>query len=164
MDMKILASGLGWMGNGIESITTNVEEIILSARYDIMIGAYNISTGASDILNLIKDPLSRGVEVSILVNKYDKLHPAAQAMLRSYAKTSLNFKLYDFTHPDGFDLHAKFIVVDRERAFIGSSNISRRGFLENHELAVMLEGPDCYKVSRAFESLVLHQYTRKILL
>ncbi|WP_375165362.1 phospholipase D family protein [Paenibacillus taichungensis] len=103
-------------------------------------------TGASDILNLIKAPLSRGVEVSILVNKYEILHPAAQAMIRSYAKTSHNFKLYDFTHPDGCDLHAKFIFVGRERVLIGSSNISRRGFLENHELAVTLEGPECYKI------------------
>lgn len=162
MEIKILATGLGWMGNGIESITANVEELILNAQYEIMICAYNISTGASDVLELINVPLSRGVDVRILVNQFHNHHSAAQAMLASFLRKSLNFKLYDFSHPDGFDLHAKMIVVDRERAIIGSSNISRRGFFENHELAVMLSGQDVNKVANAFEKLLAHQFTKKI--
>jgi cardiolipin synthase len=162
MEIKILATGLGWMGSGVESITTNLEELILNAQYEIMIGAYNISTGASDVLELINVPLSRGVDVRIIVNQFYKHHSAAQAMLTSFLRKYLNFKLYDFTHPDGFDLHAKMIVVDRERAIVGSSNISRRGFFENHELAVMLTGRDVSKVANAFEKLVTHQFTKKI--
>lgn len=162
MDIKILATGLGWMGNGVESITANIEELILNAKYEILIGAYNISTGASDVLELINVPLSRDVDVRILVNQFHNHFPAAQAMLLSFSRKYLNFKLYDFTHPDGYDLHAKMIVVDRERAIIGSSNISRRGFFENHELAVMLTGREVSKVANAFERLVTHQLTKKI--
>lgn len=162
MEIKILATGLGWMGNGVESITANLEELIQNAQYEIMICAYNISTGASDVLELINVPLSRGVDVRILVNQFHNHHPAAQAMLVSFSKKFLNYELYDFTHPDGFDLHAKMIVVDRERAIIGSSNISRRGFFENHELAVMLTGREVNKVANAFEKLINHQLTKKI--
>ncbi|MDR4998969.1 phospholipase D family protein [Brevibacillus parabrevis] len=162
MEIKILATGLGWLGNGVESITANLEELILNAQYEIMICAYKISTGASDVLELINAPLSRGVDVRILVNQFHNHHSAAQAMLASFSRKFINYKLYDFTHPDGFDLHAKMIVVDRERAIIGSSNISRRGFFENHELAVMLSGQDVNKVANAFEKLVTHQFTKKI--
>ncbi|GIP18656.1 endonuclease [Paenibacillus montaniterrae] len=162
MEIKILATGLGWMGSGVESIKANLEELIQNAKYEIMIGAYNISTGASDVFELIDVPLSRGVDVRILVNQYQNHHPAAQDMLRSFYRKYLNFMLYDFTHPDGYDLHAKMIVVDRERAIIGSSNISRRGFFNNHELAVLLTGQEVKKVASAFEKLVTHQHTKKI--
>ncbi|MDQ0878967.1 phosphatidylserine/phosphatidylglycerophosphate/cardiolipin synthase-like enzyme [Paenibacillus sp. V4I3] len=161
-DIKILATGLGWLGNGVESFTSNVEEIILGAKYEVLVGSYNISTGAMDVLELFNTPLSRGVDVRILINKYNEHHSAVRSYLESLSRKYMGISIYDFTHPDGFDLHAKMIVVDREKAIIGSSNISRRGFFENHELSVMITGNQVSKVASAFDSLVSHNMTRKI--
>jgi len=57
-------------------------------------------------------------------------------MLRLYS----HFYIYNFCPPDQRDLHAKVIVFDRNRALVGSSNLSRRGLENNLELGIIVEG------------------------
>ncbi|NOJ73981.1 phospholipase D-like domain-containing protein [Paenibacillus alvei] len=161
MSIKILATGLGWLGNGVESITTNTEQLLLNARYEICIAAYNISSGALEFLEQINTPLSRGVDVRILVNKYKNHHPRVINFFEGLSKRYGTVSIYDYIQQDGYDLHAKMVIVDRECAIIGSSNMSRRGLFENHELAVMITGDEVEKVQGAFDLLCTNKYTTR---
>ncbi|WP_409346931.1 phospholipase D family protein [Paenibacillus sp. MBLB4367] len=161
-NIKVLATGLGWLGNGVESITTNVEELFNSAKYELFIAAYSISAGALEVILMLNTPLSRGVDVRLLINKYEQIHPSVKSIFDDFSKKYMNISIFDFNHPDNYDLHAKMIVADREKAIIGSSNISRRGFFENHELAVMITGNEVIKVASAFDSLLANKLTRKV--
>lgn len=71
IDIRVLATGLGWLGQGIESIGTNVEQLIINAQDEILIGAYSIGTGAMGLLDLLKPPLERKVEVKLIVNRFE---------------------------------------------------------------------------------------------
>ena len=60
------------------------------------------------------------------------------------------------------DLHAKVIVVDRRKAIIGSSNLSRRGFLTNYELALLLEGSTATTVASVVDKLLASPHVLRI--
>ena len=65
-----------------------------------------------------------------------------------------HFHLYDFLVEAGSSLHAKAIVADHRAALIGSSNMSRRGLLANHELALLVDGPAAATAGRAMDALI----------
>ena len=46
------------------------------------------------------------------------------------------------------------VVAHRHMALVGSSNLSRRGLLNNHELAVLVEGLAAVDVARALDLLL----------
>ncbi|WJH31339.1 phospholipase D-like domain-containing protein [Paenibacillus sp. CC-CFT742] len=161
-ELKILATGLGWLGNGVESITLNTQQMICHAKYEICIAAYNIGPGAISFIELLHHPLSRGVDVRILINKFSKHPNVVKSKLDELFKRYSTITLYDFVHPEGYDLHAKMIIADREKAIIGSSNISKRGFFDNHELAVLMSGNEVLKIANAFESLIRNTMVKKV--
>jgi phosphatidylserine/phosphatidylglycerophosphate/cardiolipin synthase-like enzyme len=160
--IKVLATGLGWLGNGVESISTNVDELFMNAKYELFIAAYNISAGASDTIQMLTTPLTKGVDVRLLINKFELLHPSVISMLETLARRYVNISIYDFNGVENFDLHAKMIIADREKAIIGSSNISKRGFFDNHELAVLVSGVEVLKMANAFESLLRNSMVKKV--
>ena len=98
--------------------------------------------------------LDRGVRVSMVVNRLESQSVEATSRLRGFAGSYPHFRLYDFARDPGFDLHAKVVVVDRRMALVGSSNLSRSGLLNNHELAVLVEGLAAADVARALDLLV----------
>jgi cardiolipin synthase len=63
--------------------------------------------------------------------------------------------LYGFSDEQEYDLHAKVIVADRKMALVGSSNLSRRGLLNNHELALFVEGKTVEQIASAIDKLLL---------
>ena len=65
-----------------------------------------------------------------------------------------HFQLYNFLGEAGSSLHAKAIVVDHRAALIGSSNMSRRGLLANHELALLVDGEPAATAGRAMDALI----------
>jgi len=154
MDIQVLATGLGWMGGGIESIHSNIEELVCGSQHEIMIGAYSIGQGALDFLDVLAIPLKRRVVVRMVINRF-KDHPLAiQERLLTLMRFHLNLEIHDFAPEDGSDLHAKLVIVDRDKAVIGSSNLSRRGFVTNHELAVRLQGTNVRMLAQAFDTLL----------
>jgi len=61
-------------------------------------------------------------------------------------------------------LHAKLIVVDRSIALVGSSNLSWKGLILNHELAVLIEGPTAAKVGNLIDVLAKDTRTKPVML
>lgn len=49
-------------------------------------------------------------------------------------------KIVDFYDPRGEELHAKVIVVDRQKAVVGSAYFTRNGMVLNREIAVLING------------------------
>lgn len=164
MDIRVLATGLGWMGGGIESIQSNIEELVSTAQHEIMIGAYSIGPGAIDFLDVLEIPLDRGVEIRMIVNRFEDHPLPVKERLLALMRSHLNLSVHDFSPDDGSDLHAKLVIVDRDKAVIGSSNLSKRGFVTNHELAVRLENPNVSMLAQAFDTLVSSGMTKRVFL
>lgn len=161
--VTIAVTGLAWMGHGIGSVYTTIEELLTSACDEIQIAAYGITPGAKEFLELIAACLSKGLIVTLIVNKFGKQPKEIQKMIGELARRYPHFNLFGFQPKErNEDLHAKLIVVDRSRALIGSPNLTWRGLVSNHELAVVVDGPAAGTVAGLLDMLARDSRARPI--
>lgn len=158
---SVVATGAGWLGSGIGSIETALEDIFDQARRDILLTVYSI--GAVDRLIVwLETALTRGIAVTLVINALDDQPREASTALRHLATAYPHFRLYQFIPSEGVDLHAKAVVADHSAALIGSSNLSRRGLLTNHELALLVRGSVASDIAEAIERLVSSRYVARV--
>jgi cardiolipin synthase len=152
---RVVATGPAWLGAGTGSVDSALEDLMRGAAREIQVAAYRVTTSASDFLRLLKSRLDAGVRVSLVINRLSAQDDSITRSLRDLARTYSHFELYDF-QPKGEreDLHAKVIVVDRERALLGSANLTGRGLVANHELGVVLSGKIARDLGAALDRLV----------
>ena len=142
------------MGAGIGSIESAIDDIFRTATDEITLSVYTIGTGSDLLFQWLERALERGVQVSLIINSLEDQPPDVVKSLRSINDKYHHFHLYDFQGEPGSALHAKAIVADHRLALIGSSNMSRRGLLANHELALLVEGPVAATAGRAMDALI----------
>jgi cardiolipin synthase len=152
---QVVVTGLAWMGSGIGSIESAMERIFREAEHEILITSYAISNAADLMLEWFETALARGVLIRMVINRVYEQPSDVVARLENLHRTYPHFYLYGFTDEQEYDLHAKVIVADRKMALVGSSNLSRRGLLNNHELALFVEGKAAEQVASAIDKLLL---------
>lgn len=156
--VKVVVTGIAWMGGGIGSIESALEKLFKEANQEIVMTVYAISSGSDLVFEWLEAALARGVKVRIVVNRFHSQHPGAVRRLLDLAGTYNHCELFSFSGEEENDLHAKVIAVDRKVALIGSSNLSRRGLQANHELAVVVEGTEVDVIASALDRLFRSQY------
>lgn len=139
--VNIVVTGTTWMGSGVGSIESALEQLFREAEQEIALTAYAISSSADLLFDWLEMALARGILINAVINHLTEQPHDVVTRLRRLVTTYPHFHLYDFISEDEADLHAKAIVADRRIALIGSSNFSRRGLLKNHEIAVLVQGP-----------------------
>ena len=149
---SVVVTGTAWMGGGIGSIESALERLFREAKHDVLATAFSIGTGANVLLEWMERSLARGIRNTLIVNGLASQPASVIQQLYDLTAVYRHFHLYDFT--GDADLHAKVVVVDHRVALVGSSNLSRRGLLANHELAVLLEGDAAADVARALNLLI----------
>ena len=155
-------TGLAWMGSGIGSIESAMERLFREATNEIMITSYAISNATDGLLEWFELALSRGILVKMVINHLAEQPDDVVVKMFRLGRNYPHFKLYDFTGDEENDLHAKAIVVDRRLALIGSSNLSRRGLLTNHELAILIEGTSVGEVAQALDKLLASHMVKEV--
>lgn len=161
--VSVVVTGLAWMGRGTRSITSTIEEMLTSALDEIQVAAYMITRGAEDFIKLVDHCLSRGVRVTLIVNRFRKQPKEIQNIVVQLVRRFPHFNLLEFDPTDqSEDLHAKLIVVDRSKALVGSPNLSWKGFVLNHELAVIIEGPAAARIGNLLDTLAKDSRTKVI--
>ncbi|MCZ7570687.1 MAG: phospholipase D family protein [Ardenticatenaceae bacterium] len=160
--VSVAVTGIAWMGSGTGSIESALERLFREAEQEIGLTAYTVSSGADLLFDWLEAALARGVQVRLVVNRLDSQPADVATRLKRLATTYSHFHLYDFRCESEADLHAKAIIADRRLALVGSSNLSRRGLLANHELAVLIEGPAAADVARAMDRLFASRYVMSI--
>lgn len=157
-DVKIAVTGQAWLGSGIIAIESVLERTFREAKHEILIIAYVVTGGADLLFEWIEGSLIRGVEVKIVINQLNRHSKNVITFFHRMNETYPHFHLYEFDPQERNDLHAKVIVTDRTRAFIGSSNLSKRGLHLNHELGIVIENSAAADVARAIDSLIASKY------
>lgn len=163
LSLRVAVTGSSWMGGTIGSVDTALRELISGASRELQIATYELRMDATHLLDLLEDRLGAGVTVTIVVNRLDAKPTAVRQYLLELVQTYSHCHLYTFEPPtEDEDLHAKLVVADRERMIIGSANLSWRGLVENHEIAVRLEGADVASVASAVDKLLGSSHLRPI--
>jgi len=161
--VKVVVTGLAWMGRGVRSIDSVIEEMLTDASDEIQIAIYKITEGARDFIQLITNCLNRGIRVTLIVNRFVEQPEEIQVVIAQLVRQFLHFELLEFHPKDRMeDLHAKLIVVDRSKALVGSSNLSWKGLILNHELAVLVEGAAAAKIANLIDTLATDKRTRPV--
>ena len=152
--VRVVVTGTDWMGSGIGSIESAIDELFRNAADEIMLSVYTIGTGADLVFRWLEGALARGVQVRLIINSLHKQPADVIARLLETAGRYPHFHLHDYRGDFESALHAKTAVADRKVALVGSSNMSRRGLLANHELALYLQGPTAAIVAQALDALI----------
>lgn len=154
MTPALFASGSEGVGAGVRSIETGLHEGLAGARRRIVASVYLLGEAAFDLPETwIADALSRGVDVVLVVNRWDAQRRVAAAPLERMARADPRLKVWNWDRSDRHDMHAKVVVAGDRIALIGSSNLSGNGLLHNHERAVMVKGEVAAAASRLVVSL-----------
>lgn len=161
-EIRVLVSGLAWMGSGAGSIEAAIEELLGNSRREILITVYSISQ-AERIFALLEEALIRGVEVRMIVNCLREQYPSVQNKLENLRAKYRHFFLYSFeSGEEQSNLHAKVLISDRQYALVGSSNLSYSGMVINHELALLVNGKGAVEAAMAIDRLMNSEYCKWI--
>lgn len=162
-EVQVLVTGLAWMGGGMRSIARVLDELLASANDEVMVTAYTVGSTSEHIFGWLENLLARGIKVRMVVNHLERQIPEVVNALKTLASQYPHFHLYSFeSEEENTDLHAKIIVVDRKKALTGSANISHRGWIANHELALLVDGRPAGDIALAIERLLQSKFCVRV--
>lgn len=143
------------VGAGFRSIESILRESFDTAKDEVVMTAYSMSIVDDRVFGLIENALSRGVRVTVIVNNLLEQPGRVVEELGILARRFPHLHVFSYQgNEERGDLHAKVVVIDRRLAIVGSSNLSFRGLVKNHELAVMVEGAQAGLVASAIDRLL----------
>jgi phosphatidylserine/phosphatidylglycerophosphate/cardiolipin synthase-like enzyme len=162
--VRAVVSGSAWMGSGLGSIESALYHLFARADNEVLIVAYAIGSTTTTFFQQLVHLLQRGIRVRMVMNRFSLQPLAVQQKLIALQKDQAHLlQLVSFApQSEEADLHAKVIVVDRDMALVGSANLSHRGFLDNHELSVIVEGAAAAEIARAIDVLCMSPYATPV--
>jgi phosphatidylserine/phosphatidylglycerophosphate/cardiolipin synthase-like enzyme len=161
--VDLAVTGLAWLGAGAPSVDQELRNLVRSARREISACAYSITTNALSLLAEIDEVVAQGVTATLVVNALTEQHADVQSFLRGAARARDRWRIYDFVASGpAAELHAKVVVVDRSAALLGSANLSYRGLVANHEIAVVVRGPTAESIASRIDMLTNGPSARRL--
>ena len=141
----LLATGERLVGEGVRAFDAVIAGLLETARREIQIAIYRIDASALPLLDLLEQAAAREVWILILVSALEDQPAPVRERLESMGRRP-RVRVVDFRRAAGGLLHAKVVLVDRERAVIGSANLTWGGLVANHELGVLMEDPEAGEI------------------
>lgn len=132
--ISLVATGEKWIGYGIRSFPSVVDELTSSAKRELVMTIYVISDMKT--VELLKDALKRGINVDIFIN-------SAASSSVTYATKEILATRDEFTNLRVYEikeqvLHAKILVCDAESVLLGSANPTFSGMILNYEMGFIV--------------------------
>jgi phosphatidylserine/phosphatidylglycerophosphate/cardiolipin synthase-like enzyme len=155
---SLAVTGLGWLGSGAPSVEQEMLALVRGARREIALCAYSVTAGAMPMLKEMAEVVAQGVSATLVVNAFFEQPMEVQSFLRAAARAQARWRLFDFTSSGpAAELHAKVLVIDRSVALLGSANLSFRGLVANHEMALVVRGPMAEVIASRIDMLTQGQ-------
>ncbi len=162
---RVLATGrLLIGGNDVGQIGRSLSDLMAETRTELIIVAYRFTIAVQDFREAFERVLSRGCRVCLVLDCPPEA--ASDDSSNEYLHRKIvefpNLEVWDFlgTPVQGSSvghvgqLHAKVVVADRRKAVVGSANFSRNGLLENHEIAVLVQGKPALAVAKSVDRML----------
>ena len=138
-----------------------VRQIILEAQKEILITGYAISEYFDEIFSVIINKNLSGVNIKFFVD--DNINNLSYMETIKNLKGLNNLELYKYQKNESLSsLHAKVIVVDNQKAFVSSSNLSYNGMVNNVEIGTIIRGAKVREIDNLFKQLIDNRYFIKI--
>lgn len=130
------------------------ENFYLSGKSNLIVSPLNSRQTISDLINNAKEKIvvemevladkniidlltekSKSVEVRIIIPPKEDISSNKKA-IEKFEKNGVQFRVLKNPYP-----HAKLILIDNEKAYVGSVNLSTQSMDENRELGIILTEP-----------------------
>jgi len=135
VNIRIVASGEEWVGYGIRSFSSVIEEVISNARKKLVMTIYVLTD--MNIVKGLQKALERGISVEIFI--YFPSHYPENEAVDEFIKMESRYDYLKIHRIKNEVLHAKVLVADGETALVGSANPTFGGMVRNYELGFLVE-------------------------
>jgi phosphatidylserine/phosphatidylglycerophosphate/cardiolipin synthase-like enzyme len=134
--------------------------LVESARHELVISTPFLRL-SNELYRAIKARKRAGVAITLVTSRFDsKIIPKIQTQNRDIKRlTKLGVTIDQKVSTD--DLHAKLIIADGERAYLGSHNLNMRGTFMDLEAGLLIDNPEAAQVIRAFALDTLSPYIKR---
>ncbi|GGY25884.1 phospholipase D-like domain-containing protein [Paludibacterium paludis] len=116
-----------------------------AARSDIAIGAFYVNSRSGTALDRVIGRLEaagrRGVKIRFLMEEKGRFAADEATIARLRAIPNLEFRFLDFGKLGGGIVHAKYLIVDKQVAYVGSQNFDWRSLEHIHETGLKITEP-----------------------
>ncbi len=155
--VSILVTGDAFLGKGMRSIETVIEELIENSENEIQITTYSLTDWSERFIVGLQKAAARGVTITIVINNLSEQNPSdSSEKMKKLSELYPHVKLLSFDRKiTGSTLHAKLLVVDRKIAIVGSANFTYSGMTKNQEIAVQIRGDPSGKIAECIDALSL---------
>lgn len=144
-----------------ESILTESLELIKKADDRLwLVSPYLSEEAFGKLKPALQTAVNQGATISLLT-RYLTYGDDDSEYNREFARRLMdvpelaaNTRLYEYINEETWDtFHAKVIIADQEQAYLGTANVTHKGFLSNLELGVLFQGEPVIHLANLFESL-----------
>lgn len=171
---ELVASPRSMLPEGTEWSLTQLLQLLRSARTEIEVQTLNFSThergGAwREIENELRAAAARGVQVRLLVsdwnlrgNKFESIHTLG-AVPGITVRVAFIPEASRGPIPYARVIHSKYMVIDQETLFLGTSNLEKDYFYNSRNVEIILRKPDtALQAHSVFQRLWTSEYVRDV--
>ncbi|AZN39560.1 phospholipase D-like domain-containing protein [Paenibacillus albus] len=131
--------------NQIEDLFSTIHKLITDSREEIILASpFFEEEGVNMLANTLQYAIRRGVKVKIITRRTSENISIIKKLISNIdgglRKNLLIYEYRERIEGESFTFHAKVLVSDRSRAYLGSANFTQYGFERNIELGVLLKG------------------------
>lgn len=135
-----------------------VRQLLNEAKSHILITGYAISEYFNDIFDLILIKSNQGIQVDLYV---DDNHQVSQ-FLNQFKDNVHSINIFTYQGKDFSSLHAKVLIIDYQKAFVSSANLSYNGIVNNLELGTLITGKKVTTLNQIFDELYSQGYFKRL--
>lgn len=135
-----------------------VRQLINEAKTHILITGYAISEYFNDIFDLVLARSEQGIQVDLYVDNNEQV----SQFLKQFKGRNHKVNIYNYSGKGFSSLHAKLLVIDFQKAFVSSSNLSYNGIINNLEIGTLITGKKALSLTRIFDELYTQGYFKKL--
>ena len=147
----ILSSGDILVEKGVISIESKLLEMLENTEHDLYILMYTVSSKPNNFWMKLEELLQKNIRIFFALESSLKHNDKVMEILDKFNRYD-NFHLYFYS--GDYPLHAKLIVSDGKRAIMGSANITGGGLIQNHEIAVYIEGNKAWTLKKLAQKFI----------
>jgi len=136
-DIKLVATGLGWVGKGIHLFSSVITEMIENAKIKLVVTIYMINNW--DIAKELINALEEGIKTDIYIYGPMNLKDFSKVIFDKFIDLEKIHKHLNLHIIEDKMLHAKILIADDSKTLVGSANLTLSGMEKNYELGIFVE-------------------------
>lgn len=152
-DAQVLVTGRHLAGSGLRAIGPVLQDLVQSAQNELHLIAYLVTDSAAPLVDLLESALDKGVKITLILNDFEGNSAEIKDRLRSLARSHRHARFVTYSEDESGPLHAKVLVADRNKAVVGSANLSWGGLVTNNEIALLVQDSSAWALAGLIDRL-----------